>query len=56
MPVVINEFEVVDGPPSTASTSSSAAAQQAQPSLPDEEDLRRLLAELSEHRLRIWSH
>ena len=56
MPVVINEFEVVDTPPATPAASGTAAPQPTQAPLPDEEDLRRLIAGMSEHALRIWSH
>ena len=56
MPVVINEFEVVDAPAGASAAAGAAAIQPAPPSLPDEEDLRRLLAEMSEHALRLWSH
>ncbi len=56
MPVVINEFEVVDTPLGTPPASGAAATPSAPPALPEEEDLRRLLAELSEHALRLWSH
>jgi hypothetical protein len=55
MPVVINEFEVVDTPPGAAAASGAAPAQPAQQPLPDEEDLRRLIAEMSEHALRLRS-
>ena len=56
MPVVINEFEVVDAPAAASAAAGAARAQPAPQSLPDEEDLRRLLAEMSEHALRLWSH
>lgn len=56
MPVVINEFEVVDTPAGALSTSSAAAGTNAAVPLPDEEDLRRLLAEIAEHALRVWAH
>jgi hypothetical protein len=56
MPVIINEFEVVDTPPGAPPAASAAAPQPAPPRLPDEEDLRRLLAEISEHALRVWGH
>lgn len=57
MAVIINEFEVADGPqtvqraadPSTASTPAAAA-------LPDPDDLRRLLAECAELQLRRAAH
>lgn len=56
MPVVINEFEVVDTPAGASAAAGAAATQPAPQSLPDEEDLRRLMAEMSEHALRLWSH
>jgi len=56
MPVVINDFEVVDTPAGAPASGAAAPAQSAAPALPDEEDLRRLLAELAEHALRVWSH
>ncbi len=56
MPVVINEFEVVDTPPGTPPAVGAAPTPSAPQALPDEEDLRRLLAEMSEHALRLWSH
>ena len=56
MPVVINEFEVVDAPAGAPSTSVTPAAASAAVPLPDEEDLRRLLAEIAEHALRVWAH
>jgi hypothetical protein len=57
MAVIINEFEVADGPqtvqraadPSAASTPAAAA-------LPDPDDLRRLLAECAELQLRRAAH
>ena len=55
MPVVINEFEVVDTPPGTPAAAGAAPPPAQQP-LADEEDLRRLLAEIAEHTLRLWSH
>jgi len=55
MPVVINDFEVVDTP-SGAPAAAGAAPPPAQQPLADEEDLRRLLAEIAEHTLRLWSH
>jgi hypothetical protein len=56
MPVVINEFEVVDTPSGSPPESSAAAVLPAPPTLPDEEDLRRLMAEMTERALRLWSH
>jgi hypothetical protein len=56
MPVVINDFEVIDAPRGAAAASAAAPAQAEPPPLPDEEDLRRLLAEMSEQAVRIWSH
>jgi hypothetical protein len=56
MPVVINEFEVVDAPPGAPAASGAATNPPAPQPLPDEEDLRRLTAEMSEHALRLWSH
>ena len=56
MPVVINEFEVVDTPAGTPASSAAGAAPATPRSLPDEEDLHRLLAEIAEHALRTWSH
>jgi len=56
MPVVINEFEVVDTPPGAQAASGAAVAQPAPLPLPQEEDLRRLLTEMSEHALRVWCH
>jgi len=56
MPVVINDFEVVDTPAGTPASGAATPAQGSAPVLPDEEDLRRLLAEIAEHALRIWSH
>jgi hypothetical protein len=53
MPVVINDFEVVDAP---AGTPAPVAAPRSEPPPADEEDLRRQLAELAEHALRVWSH
>lgn len=53
MPVVINEFEVVDAPPGAPAAAAPPPAPQP---LPDEEDLRRLMAEVSEHALRLWGH
>ena len=56
MPVVINEFEVVDTASGAPSAASAAAAAGSTAPLPDEQDLRRLLAEMAEHALRLWSH
>ena len=56
MPVVINEFEVVDTPAGAPASGGAAPAPGAATALPDEEDLRRLLAEIAEHALRVWSH
>jgi hypothetical protein len=56
MPIVINEFEVVDTPPAAPAGTGAVPAQPGPQRLPDEEDLRRLVAELSEHALRAWSH
>jgi hypothetical protein len=56
MPVVINDFEVIDAPRGAAGASAAAPAPAATPPLPDEAELRRLLAEMSEQAVRIWSH
>jgi hypothetical protein len=56
MPVVINEFEVVDTPPAVPAATATASAQAAPRRMPDEEDLRRLVAEMAERALRVWSH
>lgn len=53
MPVVINEFEVVDNAPPPAPAAAPAAP--ATPPL-DPVDLQRRLAELHETVLRTWSH
>jgi hypothetical protein len=53
MPVVINEFEVVDNAPPTAPAAAPSAP--AAPPL-DPLDLQRRLAELHELVLRTWSH
>lgn len=55
MPVVINEFEVVDTPPAEASRSENGAPAPA-PQRPDPQDLRRWLAEQAEHELRLHAH
>jgi hypothetical protein len=55
MPVVINEFEVVEPPAAPAAPAGAAAATPA-PVLPDPRDLQRALAELAEAQLRTWSH
>ena len=54
MPVVINEFEVLDTPQEAAQREASAAS--SPPPLPDPEDLRRLLAQQAEAQLRLWAH
>ena len=56
MPVVINEFEVVDTPPATRGTGDdpSAAPPAAAPLEP--EDLRQMLAVSAELQLRRFSH
>ena len=56
MAVVINEFEVVDTPPAPAGRGAASAPPAPQRMLPDEEDLRRLMAEMAERALRVWSH
>ena len=56
MPVVINDFEVVDTPAGAAPRDAGAAPAAAATTLPDAEDLRRLLAEQAEQALRTWSH
>ena len=55
MPVVINEVEVLDAGATERRTEHSEAQPQRE-LLPVEEDLRRLLATIAEHELRIWSH
>ena len=55
MPVVINEFEVLDTPPGEGTRTQDAAPAKA-PQRPDPEDLRRLLDVLSEAQLRLWAH
>jgi hypothetical protein len=57
MPVVINEFEVVEtAPAATRGPGDEAAASPAAPPLPRPEDLGRLLAELDERALRRYAH
>ena len=56
MPIVINEFEVVDPSPGTPNATGADTTPPAQQPRLDEEDLRRMLAELAEQALRIWSH
>ena len=56
MPVVINEFEVVDTAPAEARGSTVTGSPTPAQTLPDPEDLRRALAELAERQLRRWSH
>jgi hypothetical protein len=55
MPVVINEFEVVDTPAGEGARA-PASAPAASPQRPDPEDLRRWLAELAELQLRLEAH
>ena len=52
MPVVINEFEVVDTPAGEGARAQPAAPAAAQPR-PDPQALRRWLAELAELQLRL---
>jgi hypothetical protein len=52
MPVVINEFEVLDTPQPPPAAEAAAAP----PPAPDGEDLRRLLAQQAEAQLRLWAH
>jgi hypothetical protein len=56
MPVVINEFEVVDTPQAAPRADQQGGTQTPAQALPDPEDLRRMLAELAEQQLRCWSH
>jgi hypothetical protein len=56
MPVVINEFEVVDTPPVGTRRGDEAVPTAAGPPLPQPEDLRVLLAAMAEHALRRYSH
>ncbi|MCW7541369.1 hypothetical protein OOT46_26510 [Aquabacterium sp. A7-Y] len=55
MPVVINEFEVVDTPQGAPERHDDAAPTP-QYALPDPQDLRRLLAEQAEQQMRLWAH
>lgn len=55
MPVVINEFEVLDTPPEQAQRQEPQAGAAAPP-LPEPEDLRRLLALQAERELRLAAH
>lgn len=55
MPVVINEFEVLDSPQEQGARREGAPAASA-PQRPDPEDLRRWLAEQSEQQLRLQAH
>lgn len=52
MPVVINEFEVLDTPQGEGTRAQESAPAKAQ-QRPDPEDLRRWLAELAELQLRL---
>lgn len=52
MPVVINEFEVLDAPAGDAARNEAPAPAKA-PQRPDPEDLRRWLAEQAELQLRL---
>ena len=52
MPVVINEFEVVETPPGEGGRNQPPAPAAAPPR-PDPQDLRRWLAELAELQLRL---
>ena len=57
MPVVINEFEVVDtAPAAVRGAGDDAVASATGQPLPSSEDLRRLLAEMAEQALRRYSH
>lgn len=55
MPVVINEFEVLDTPQLQAQGGNAGAAPAPSPQL-DPEDLRKLLAQQAEAQLRRWAH
>lgn len=57
MPVVINEFEVVDVPQQEHQAAAAPeGAGDRPPPLPDAADLRRLLAQQQEAQLRLWAH
>lgn len=56
MPVVINEFEVVDAAPAEAPGQINEAVPAAETPLPRAEDLRGLLAVMAEQALRRYSH
>jgi hypothetical protein len=55
MPVVINEFEVLDTPAGDGARTQAPPAATAPPR-PDPQDLRRWLAELAELQLRLEAH
>jgi hypothetical protein len=55
MAVVINEVEVVDTP-GASEPRGQGDSQTSHAMLPQDEELRRVLAEVREHDLRTWSH
>jgi hypothetical protein len=56
MPVVINEFEVVDTAPTGTRRGEDAVPAAATPALPQPEDLRGVLVALAERELRRYGH
>ena len=56
MPVVINEVEVVDTPNESEQPALGSESPAPHNTLLREEDLARMLDEIHEHALRMWSH
>lgn len=55
MPVVINEFEIVEPPPPAPADAAPETPTAAAPA-PDPQLWQRLAAEWAEQQLRLWSH